>query len=437
MRHLGIVRLLTILSPDLGRRCISYIKAMAGMDLAETRRPLDGRWVRQADGASRVDLRISTIPTLYGEDLTLRLLVCQNEAQGLDSLGMSTQNLSDLHWMLSSPSGLILVTGPTGSGKTTTLYACLRHLNDGQRKINTIEDPIEYAVSGLRQSQVNLKADVGFPELLRSILRQTPDIIMIGEIRDPVTAETAVHAASSGQLVLATLHAPIAAGAVQSDAQPGRPSPLPVQLAPGRDRPAAGPRALPGTARCGSTSARSRRRSTRSAPGSSPARARRSTPPRAARECHQTGYASRTGVFEVLRITRELRRLIAEGQPTRALRQKADGGGLRRAPQVGHAQGGPRRDQRRGSHPRDPVGISGHRGVTRPDGPTGAGVRVGRLAASPGGGLIRPPRHRLPGRRFDPPRRRRARQGPGGRRASPRPAAVGISVSSRPRASVE
>src|SRR5262249_8105854 len=160
------------LSPDLGRRCISFIKAMAGMDLAETRRPLDGRWVRQADGQSRVDLRISTIPTLYGEDVTLRLLLCQSQTQGLDQLSMSPQNLRDLYWMLSWPSGLILVTGPTGSGKTTTLYACLRQLNDGQRKINTLEDPIEYAVSGLRQSQINLKADVGFPELLRSILRQ-------------------------------------------------------------------------------------------------------------------------------------------------------------------------------------------------------------------------------------------------------------------------
>src|SRR4051794_30208879 len=129
VRHLGIVRLLTIISPDLGRRCISYIKAMAAMDLAETRRPLDGRWVRQGEGVGRVDLRISTIPTLYGEDMTLRLLACKSDTQGLDQLGMSTRNENDLRWMLNSTSGLILVTGPTGSGKTTTLYGCLRHLN--------------------------------------------------------------------------------------------------------------------------------------------------------------------------------------------------------------------------------------------------------------------------------------------------------------------
>jgi type II secretory ATPase GspE/PulE/Tfp pilus assembly ATPase PilB-like protein len=327
VRHLGIVRLLTILSPELGKRCISYIKAMAGMDLAETRRPLDGRWVRQADGASRVDIRISSIPTLHGEDLTLRLLVCQNEAQGLDHLGMSPRNLSDLHWMLSSPSGLILVTGPTGSGKTTTLYACLRHLNDGERKINTIEDPIEYAVSGLRQSQVNLKAEVGFPELLRSILRQTPDIIMIGEIRDPVTAETAVHAASSGQLVLATLHAPIAAAAVQTMLSLGvHPHFLSSSIL--------------GVVAQRLVRALCPHCKERIDLGDIPQMFDEVRPwltdgegqalyaAKGCPRCHQTGYASRTGVFEVLRINRELRRLIAEGQPTRALRQAAVEDGL-------------------------------------------------------------------------------------------------------------
>src|SRR4051812_25098723 len=322
VRHLGIVRLLTILSPDLGRRCISYIKAMAAMDLAETRRPLDGRWVRQGEGANRVDLRISTIPTLYGEDMTIRLLVCQTQAQGLDSLGMSTQNLNDLQWMLSSTSGLILVTGPTGSGKTTTLYAGLRHLNDGQRKINTIEDPIEYAVGGLRQSQVNLRADVGFPELLRSILRQTPDIIMIGEIRDPVTAETAVHAAASGQLVLATLHAPIAAGAVQSMLSLGAhphflSNSLLGVIAQRLVRglcPACKVRIDLGEMPATFDEVR---------PWLQPGEGEALYAAKGCPECHQTGYTRRLGVFEVMRITRELRRMIAEGQPTRALRQKA------------------------------------------------------------------------------------------------------------------
>jgi type II secretory ATPase GspE/PulE/Tfp pilus assembly ATPase PilB-like protein len=322
VRHLGIVRLLTILSPDLGKRCISYIKAMAGMDLAEMRRPLDGRWVRQVDGGARVDMRISTIPTLHGEDATIRLLVYETGIQPIDQLGMSPRQVADLLWMLSSPSGLILVTGPTGSGKTTTLYACLKQLNDGQRKINTIEDPVEFAVSGLRQSQVNTKLEVGFPELLRSILRQTPDVIMIGEIRDPVTAETAVHAASSGQLVLATLHAPIAAGAVQTMLSLGaHPHFLSTSLLGVVAQRLV--RALCPNCR--------ERIEIGEVPGSfedirhwlEPGQGEALYAAKGCPKCHLTGYASRTGVFEVLRTSRDMRRLIAEGQPTRVLRQQA------------------------------------------------------------------------------------------------------------------
>ena len=212
VRHLGIVRLLTVLTPELGRRCASHIKVMAGMDLAEQRRPLDGRWVKKDEGNddARVDLRVSTIPTLYGEDVTLRILNAGTQVMTVDQLGMLRKEYNELLAILNIPSGLILVSGPTGSGKTTTLYACLKYLNNGQRKINTIEDPIEYAISGVRQSQINPKVEVGFPELLRSVLRQAPDVIMIGEIRDMLTAETAVRAANSGHLVLASLHAPSA-----------------------------------------------------------------------------------------------------------------------------------------------------------------------------------------------------------------------------------
>src|SRR5262249_32426948 len=138
-----------------------------------------------------------------------------------EHLGLLRKNYNQLLQMLSSPSGLILVTGPTGAGKTTTLYACLNYLNNGERKINTIEDPVEYSLEGIRQSQVNAAFHVGFGDLLRSVRRQAPDVIMIGEIRDPVTAETAVRAANSGHLVLATLHAPVAAGAIESMAALG------------------------------------------------------------------------------------------------------------------------------------------------------------------------------------------------------------------------
>src|SRR5947209_7112665 len=215
-RYLGIPHLLSIVPAELGRRCIAHIKSVAGMEASERRRPLDGRWIHEPTNGRAVDLRINTIPTLHGEDLTLRFLERDSKLIGLEMLGMDAADQNRLRSLLNRPSGLILVTGPTGSGKTTTLYASLAQLNNGKRKITTIEDPIECEMAGIRQSQVNLKHEVDFPDLLRSVLRQAPDAIMVGEIRDPITAEIAVRAANSGHLVLATLHAPVAAGAIQS-----------------------------------------------------------------------------------------------------------------------------------------------------------------------------------------------------------------------------
>jgi type II secretory ATPase GspE/PulE/Tfp pilus assembly ATPase PilB-like protein len=146
-RHLGLLQRIGQLHPEVGKRCIAHIKGQAGMDVTEKRRPLDGRWIFH-HGKGVIDLRISTLPTLYGEDCTLRLLDRQTRLLSLDSLGLLRRDYNQLHKMLSAPAGLILVSGPTGSGKTTTLYACLNHLNTGRRKINTIEDPVEYALAG-------------------------------------------------------------------------------------------------------------------------------------------------------------------------------------------------------------------------------------------------------------------------------------------------
>ncbi len=216
VRHLGIFQEIATLPSEFGRHCLAHIKALAGIDTVEHRRPLDGRWLHERPDHQRIDLRISVLPTLYGEDINMRLLNRQSQFLALDNLGLVPAVYSQLMTMLHNPSGLILVAGPTGAGKTTTVYAALHDLRDGKRKINTIEDPIEYALPGIRQAQINPHVDVGFPELLHSVLRQAPDVIMIGEIRDSVTAETAVRAANSGHLVLATLHAPGAASAVQS-----------------------------------------------------------------------------------------------------------------------------------------------------------------------------------------------------------------------------
>src|SRR5262245_35369642 len=216
VRHLGIVRSIALLAREAGQRCIAHIRAMSQVRLVERRHPQDGRWVFRRYGGRLIDLRINTVPTLYGETLAMRFLERESNLRKLESLGFVGPQLGTLISALHRPSGLVLITGPTGSGKTTTLYACLHYLHDGTRKIHTIEDPIEYAVRGLHQTQVDLGVSADFQEMLRGILRQGPDVLMIGEVRDQSTAEITVRAASSGQLVFASLHAPVAAAALQS-----------------------------------------------------------------------------------------------------------------------------------------------------------------------------------------------------------------------------
>jgi type II secretory ATPase GspE/PulE/Tfp pilus assembly ATPase PilB-like protein len=321
-RHLGMLRLLTIMPLDAGRRCMAHIKAVAGMDVAERRRPLDGRWIRSRDGDDTIDLRISTIPTLYGEDFTLRLLMRNSKLLALEELGLTRKDFNQLYSLLNSPSGLILVTGPTGAGKTTTLYACLAYLNNGTRKINTIEDPIEYAMEGIRQSQVNPKADVGFPDLLRAVLRQAPDVIMVGEIRDPITAETAARAANSGHLVLATLHAPVAAGAIQSMLSLGvHPHFLSSSLRGVVAQQLI--RTLCPTCKMSFDLSMAPHTFDEVRPWLDPGEGTMLYAAKGCRECHMAGYSGRTGAFEVLPISRELRRLIFEKAPTQVIRKKA------------------------------------------------------------------------------------------------------------------
>ena len=208
-------QLKTVLTPQvgLGDMLTSRIKVLAKLDIAEKRLPQDGRIATKLGGRA-VDLRISTIPSSFGERVVMRLLDKSAGRLNLVDLGLPEAQLTSLKSMLKKPHGILLVTGPTGSGKTTTLYAALSRLNSNDRNIMTVEDPVEYNIEGINQTQVNVKAKMTFAKGLRAILRQDPDVVMIGEIRDIETAEIAVQSSLTGHLVLSTLHTNTAVGAI-------------------------------------------------------------------------------------------------------------------------------------------------------------------------------------------------------------------------------
>ena len=191
----------------------SRIKVMAQLDIAEKRLPQDGRIALRLAGRP-VDVRVSTLPSVHGERVVLRLLDKQAGRLDLEKLGMEQNTRARLEALIHRPHGILLVTGPTGSGKTTTLYAALSRINSRERNILTVEDPIEYDLDGVGQTQVNTKVDMSFARGLRAILRQDPDVVMVGEIRDLETAEIAVQASLTGHLVLSTLHTNSAIGAI-------------------------------------------------------------------------------------------------------------------------------------------------------------------------------------------------------------------------------
>jgi type II secretory ATPase GspE/PulE/Tfp pilus assembly ATPase PilB-like protein len=317
VRHLGIVRRIGRLTPEHGRHCVAHLRAEAAMDVAEHRKPHDGRLAHRTLPGKVVDLRVCSLPTLYGEDVSVRILDRTTSLLNLDTLGLMPADHERLARLLSYPGGLILVTGPTGSGKTTTLYACLQHLNDGLRRIHTIEDPIEYALSDIHQSQPNARLGLHFPDLLRGIIRQGPDVIMIGEIRDAETAQTAVTAANSGHLVLATLHAPIAAGGVASMLAHGT---APHFLA---------------SSLIGIVSQRLVRtfcpecrfpvegEFVDNADGNPDQPAAQKYAALGCSACFHTGFGARTALFEVLEVSRAIRELIQAREPAQAIEAQA------------------------------------------------------------------------------------------------------------------
>ena len=191
----------------------SRIKLLANLDVSEKRKPQDGSFSMQF-GKNKFDFRVSTLPTIWGESIVIRILDKRNILKKIDDIGISEKNLFLLKKALSQPNGIFLVTGPTGSGKSTTLYAALNEINSAKEKIITVEDPVEYKLRGIQQVQVNPKVGLTFAGALRSILRQDPDIIMVGEIRDLETLEIAIKAAMTGHLVISTLHTNDAVSAI-------------------------------------------------------------------------------------------------------------------------------------------------------------------------------------------------------------------------------
>jgi type II secretory ATPase GspE/PulE/Tfp pilus assembly ATPase PilB-like protein len=322
VRHLGIVQPIATVPLENGRRFASHVKALAGMDVAEKRMPQDGRWLYRDEAGNVVDLRVNMVPTLYGEDLALRILSRNTRLYKIEELGLGKSQFDELVNMLGTPGGLILFTGPTGSGKTATLYSALMRLNDGRRKINAIEDPIEHAIPGIRQSQVNPQINLGFSTLLRNILRQSPDVIMVGEIRDSETAETAVRAANSGHLVLATIHSPIAAGAVQSMRSLGvHPHFLATSLLGIISQRLV--RTLCPQCKQSFDLSMAPHTFDDVRPWLTGEEGSKLFAPKGCSACQNLGYAGRTGVFEILRINRKLRDLISDARPTREIRAAA------------------------------------------------------------------------------------------------------------------
>ena len=304
---------------------VSRLKIMAGLDIAEKRLPQDGRIALKL-GDRQVDVRVSTLPTGAGERVVLRLLDQEAARLDLATLGMSRETLQAIDRLILEPHGILLVTGPTGSGKTTTLYAALSRLPRGSANMMTVEDPVEYALDGVAQTQVNPRIDLTFARALRAILRQDPDVIMIGEIRDLETAQIAVQASLTGHLVLATLHTNDAASAITRLADMGVEPYLLASSLLGvlaqrlvrtlceqcrtSSEPSAGERKLLDDLDLRTT------QHVWQATGCA--------------NCNETGFAGRTGIYELLQIDDVLRRLIHDGAGELALRDAALRAGMRR-----------------------------------------------------------------------------------------------------------
>jgi type II secretory ATPase GspE/PulE/Tfp pilus assembly ATPase PilB-like protein len=296
----GVLQEISQLTRQYAAPVISRVKIMAGLNIAERRLPQDGR-ARIRVGDREVDLRVSTLPALHGEGVVLRILDHAGTARDLADLGMSDDVRSQIEQLIRRSSGILLVTGPTGSGKTTTLYGALARVNRPGVKIVTVEDPVEYQIDGVTQIPVNRKAGLTFASALRSILRHDPDVLMIGEMRDKETAEIAIQSALTGHLVFSTLHTNDAPGGITRLVDMGIEPYLVAATVQGI--------LAQRLVRMTCTACRAREGG--------------------CDECSHTGFNGRTGIYELLVMTEELRSLIVARAPLDAIRTAARQSGLR------------------------------------------------------------------------------------------------------------
>ncbi len=311
----GVLREVSGPTLPLHSAVVSRIKVLAKLDIAEKRKPQDGRFQLNMEG-SHIDLRVSTIPAQFGEKVVMRLLDSTKALLSLEELGLDGALRAEIERLIRSPYGILLVTGPTGSGKTTTLYTALSVINSAERNIITIEDPIEYSLPGISQVQVNPKAEVTFASALRSFLRQDPDVIMVGEIRDGETAEIAIQAALTGHLVLSTLHTNDAPGSLTRLVDMGV---EPFLIASSVIGVLAQRLVRVICPKC-------------KAPYRPPAEvARELRLPEGSQlfrgggcpSCKQTGYKGRIGIFELLPMTEAIKTLVVSKAPAHAIRDAA------------------------------------------------------------------------------------------------------------------
>ncbi len=304
---------------------LQRIKIMSGMKISEKRVPQDGRIQISVQGRD-LDLRVSSVPTNHGESIVMRILDKQNLALGLPELGFLSDDQQRFERLISLPDGVLLVTGPTGSGKTTTLYACLGQINQPDRKIITVEDPVEYQMTGINQVQVNRDVGLDFSAALRSILRQAPNILMIGEIRDAETADIAMESALTGHLVFSTLHTNDAPSAITRLMDIG----VKPYLVASALRAAMAQRLV----RCICPECKEEKKPTErelKLLGQSAAGIQNATlwKGRGCPACSLTGYKGRKGIFEIFLITDAVQRMIFDQRPANELRVAAREAGMR------------------------------------------------------------------------------------------------------------